>query len=100
MAKKATTTKTPAKKAPAKKATPKKVEAKTEEKAVTVEVITPEAKKEAIKETPILERVEGSHKVKFKPNGNYPKLGLDVKEVAATTAQVLVDKGFGEIIDG
>jgi hypothetical protein len=52
-------------------------------------------------------RVSGSHKVKFQPNGNTVgthngrrvSLGEDVKLIAATTAQVLVDKGLGVIVE-
>lgn len=81
--------------------------AKTEaSKTVTVEKVetkpapTPEFKQ-------VEGRVSGSHKVKFKPNGTTVgshngrrvSLGEDVKLMAATTAQALVDKGLGTIIE-
>lgn len=78
------------------------------EKAETVTVEKIETKQAPIPEFKKIEgRISGSHKVKFKPNGTTVGahngrrvyLGDKVKMIAATTAQVLVDKGLGTIIE-
>jgi len=76
----------------------KKVEKVAKEKAtVTVEKIQPVKIEKA--QGAIEGRVSGSHRVKFMPNGTNPALGDKLLMPAATTAQTLVDKGFGDIIE-
>jgi hypothetical protein len=82
--------------------------AETVDKAgkVEVEVIKPTSAP-APDHKIVTERVSGSHRVKFLPNGNCATrhggrivyLGHDVKLMAATTAQVLVDKGYGNVVE-
>lgn len=70
---------------------------KTDSKAkATVSVETVKAPKPP--KGAVTERVSGSHRVKFMPNGVNPKLGDKMMRPAADTAQMLVDKGYGHII--
>lgn len=76
-----------------------------EKAKVTVEKVQPNAPKPEHKS--VDGRISGSHKVKFLPNGNSVQshngrnvsLGIGVKLIAAATAQALVDKGLGKIIE-
>lgn len=74
----------------------------TEEKPGKSETTSVEKVKPAKAEKPpkgaINERVSGTHRVKFMPNGNNPKLGEKMLRPSADVAQSFVDKGWGSVI--
>lgn len=74
----------------------KKAEPKSEKPIV--EVVKPSPKVE-VKENVVKDKVTTTKRVKFQPNGNNPKLGYEVKFCAGVTAQMFVDKGWGNIIE-
>lgn len=70
---------------------------KAEKPVVTVETVKPKKAKDAPKNVET-ERVSGTHRVFFMPNGNNPKLGSKMLRPAADTAQYMVDRGFGHVV--